>query len=133
MAARTMTGAMETDAEPERILAILKDPGRIPEWASNFADRIEPAGNNAWTVTKDGAEFRIRVVVGDASRTVDYLRPVAPDREGGAFLRVLARPGGGSVVVMTLPVPPGADAGRVGVVLYQELEALVRLSSSRTV
>ena len=35
--------------------------------------------------------------------TVDYLREIAPGREGGAYIRVIPRPGGGSVVVMTVP------------------------------
>ena len=41
--------------------------------------------------------------------TVDYLREVAPACEGGAYLRAVPRPGGGTVIVMTLPLLPDTD------------------------
>jgi hypothetical protein len=65
------------------------------------------------------------VAVSLESRAVDYLRQVAPGREGGAYIRVTPRLGGGSVIVMTLPVPPSADQTAVAATLTRELTALV--------
>jgi hypothetical protein len=69
------------------------------------------------------------VVDARGSGTVDYLREVAPGRKGGAYLRVLPRPGHGSVVVMTVPLAPGADSAAVAANLQQELNSLVHLAS----
>lgn len=57
-----------------------------------------------------------------SSRTVDYLREAAPGKQGGAYLRVLQRPNGGSVVVMTLPILMGSDAEKAAAILDQELQ-----------
>lgn len=133
MAERTITGAVETDAEPGRIYSILTDPSRIPEWAPAFADRVERVDENAWRVRKDDATFPLRAVVSEQSRTVDYLREIAPGREGGAYLRVLSRPGSGSVVTMTLPLPPGENAESVRAVVEKELTTLVHLAGAGTV
>jgi hypothetical protein len=128
MTERTITHTIESDAQPDTILSILADASRLPEWASAFADHVERDGTSAWKVTKGGNAFALEVVVEPSSRTVDYLREIAPGIKGGAFLRVLPLPGGGSVVVMTLPVPPGQTTDAVAVILRQELESLVTLS-----
>ena len=60
--------------------------------------------------------------------TVDYLREITPGREGGAYLRVVPRPCGGSVLIMTLPVPPGADPAAAALTLENELAALNNLA-----
>jgi len=126
---RTVTGSIESDAEPGDLLSLLADASRIPEWAPAFADRVERDDQNGWKVTKGGSVFSLHVGVERAVRTVDYLREVAPGKKGGAYLRVLPRPGGGSVVVMTLPVGTGQTAEGVTAVLNQELASLVRLAS----
>ena len=125
---RTMTQTVETDATPNSILKILEDPKRIPEWAPVFADKVERDRANAYRVTKGEAVFPLEAVVERASRTVDYLRVSGSGEKTGAHIRVLPRPGGGSVVVMTLPLPPGGNADQVGAVLGQELHALTRLA-----
>lgn len=127
MTDQTLTGTIETDVEPDVIFAFLVNPKLIPRWAPVFADRVEADGPNGWRVTKDGSTFSLRLAVSESSRTVDYLREIAPGRHGGAYLRVLPRLNGGSVVLMTLPVPPGANVENVGLVLGQELETLVCL------
>ncbi len=129
VAIRTVTRSIETDAEPGDLLDLLADGRRIPEWAPAFADRVERDGENGWRVTKDGSDFALEVVAGRSGGTVDYLREIAPGRKGGAYLRVLPRPGGGSVVVMTLPVVAGRTAEGVAAVLNEELPSLVRLAA----
>jgi hypothetical protein len=71
------------------------------------------------------------VVVERSSRTIDYLREVAPGARGGAYMRVIPRLRGGSVVVMTLPVPAGGNVESAAAVLNQELRALVNLEALR--
>jgi hypothetical protein len=128
---RSVTQSIEADVEPGTIFELLADPRYIPDWARNFADEVTEDEGNGWPVTKNGQVFSIRVVTATAARTVDYLREIAPGREGGAYVRVVPRLGGGSVIVMTLPVPPGGDPENVTTVLKDELAALVRLSSAR--
>lgn len=127
MADRTVTRAIETDVEADVILAILKDPRLIPRWAPAFADTVEVDTKNGWRVVKDDAAFSLELVISPSSRTVDYLREIAPGKRGGAYIRVLQPPNGGSVVVMTLPVA-GANVEAVTSVLTQELRQLVALS-----
>jgi hypothetical protein len=129
MPARTVTRSVETDREPDAIFEVLMDPRQIPRWAPLFADAIEGDARGGWRARKDGSVFNLKVVIAQPSRTVDYLREVAPGKVGGAHLRVLERPGGGSVVVMTLPVRAGVDAETVDRILSEELGNLVSLSS----
>jgi catechol 2,3-dioxygenase-like lactoylglutathione lyase family enzyme len=121
----TQTAARGIDAEPAAVLALLADPRRLPDWAPAFADRVEGA-EGAWEVVKGKDRFALEVVRSDAG-TVDYLREVAPGRRAGAYLRATPRPGGGSTVVMTVPVPPGRSAQEVAATLAGELAALAQL------
>jgi hypothetical protein len=129
---RTVTRSVETAVPADVMLEILLDPRHIPQWAPGFADAIEPDAQERWQARKDGRTFSLQVVVARSSRTVDYLREIAPGKQGGAYIRVLPRPRGGSVIVMTLPVPAGAKAESVTAVLSQELTALVGIGERRT-
>lgn len=125
--ARTVTLSVDVDLQPEAVVGFLADASRLPSWAPGFADKVERLDENRWRVFKAEASFALRVAVDRPSGCVDYLREVAPGREGGAYLRVLPAPGGrGGVVVMTLPIPPGQDRAAVDGILATELEALVQ-------
>lgn len=128
---RTETQSIESEADPDAIVALLAQPSRMPEWAPAFADVVTGEDRSGWRATKDGREFSLRVVVNRATRTVDYLREVAPGREGGAYIRAMPRPGGGSVVVMTLPLLPGVDPAATSATLRDELNAIARLAEGR--
>ncbi len=127
VAARSETQSIESDAGPEAIWALLADPGHIPDWAPAFADAVTGDDQSGWRAMKGGQEFALRVVTNQDAGTVDYLRAIAPGREGGAYIRALPRPGGGSVVVMTLPIVPGAEPAVIAATLRDELTALVSL------
>jgi hypothetical protein len=122
---RTQTAVLGIDADPAAVVALLADARRLPEWAPAFADRVEGA-DGAWEVIKGEDRFALEVVRSDAG-TVDYLREVAPGRRGGAYLRATPRPGGGSTVVMTVPVAPGQSPQQVAATLSGELAALAQL------
>jgi Polyketide cyclase / dehydrase and lipid transport len=126
----TVTSSIETDTSPELVIQVLSDPRRIPQWAPGFADRVEAGENGCWEVTKGDRTFAVEVVTFGPARTVDYVRDVTPGRKGGAFLRVLQRPRGGSVIVMTLPSPPGTSAEETATILDQELLLLTNLCAS---
>jgi hypothetical protein len=126
----TVTGSIDTDIIPELVIQVLSDPRRIPQWASGFADRAEPDECGCWRVIKGDKTFPIEVVTLDPARTVDYLREVTPGKKGGAFLQVLPGPSGGSVIVMTLPVPPEISAEQTLTILEQELKQLTNLCAS---
>ena len=125
---RTETQSIESEADPDVVVALLAEANRIPEWAPAFADTVIGDDRSGWRAIKDGRGFDLRVVVSRDSRTVDYLRELAPGREGGAYIRAVARPGGGSVVIMTLPLLAGVDPADTSAILRDELDALARLA-----
>jgi polyketide cyclase/dehydrase/lipid transport protein len=127
---RTESGSIESDAARAELVSLLADGTSAPRWAPAFADVVERDGD-AWRATKDGRSFLVRIEVHARAGTVDYLREIAPGRFGGAYLRVVPRPGGGSVVTLTLPTGPGADPAAVRATLKAELAALVALVDSR--
>lgn len=126
-AARTETQSIESRAPVTAVFALLGDPRRIPEWAPAFADEIHDDPYSEWQATKDGQVFALRVATNPDAGTVDYLRQVAPGQEGGAYLRIIPRPGGGSVITMTVPLLPGVDPANTAATLAGELAALVSL------
>jgi polyketide cyclase/dehydrase/lipid transport protein len=128
---RTETQSIESVAGPDAVVAFLADPRHIPDWAPAFADTIRGNTQSGWTATKNGRDFSLRVPVSADARTVDYLREIAPGREGGAFLRAVPRPGGGSVIVMTLPLLPDVDPADTAATLTRELKELARLLAQR--
>lgn len=69
----------------------------------------------------------MELIANESSLTVDYLRDMPGGKRAGAYIRVMPRPSGGSVVTMTVPVGPSATPAQVAAVLEQELEALIRL------
>jgi hypothetical protein len=127
--ARTQTHSIEADVPVAAVVGVLADPARIPRWAPVFADRVRGDPRAGWLATKDGRDFALRVVVGQQAGTVDYLRELAPGQEGGAYIRAVPRPGGGSVVTMTVPLLPGADPADTAATLNQELTTLVSLAA----
>jgi Polyketide cyclase / dehydrase and lipid transport len=128
---RTETQSIESAAEPDAVVAFLADPRHVPDWAPAFADRVAGDAQSGWTATKDGRDFSLRVPVSVDARTVDYLREIGPGREGGAFLRAVPRPGGGSVIVMTLPLLPDVKPADTAAALADELNELARLLAQR--
>ena len=128
MGAQTQTRSIESAAPPAAILELLADARRLPEWAPGFADAVAGDEGQGWTVTKDSDAFEIRVVVQHEARTVDYLREVAPGLVGGAYLRVTPLMGGGSSVVITVPVIGDPDA--VAATLDEELLTITRLAQA---
>jgi hypothetical protein len=129
MDVRTQTRSIESAADPGEVLRLLADARRLPEWAPAFADEVVGDERQGWHVTKDAGAFDISVVVQHEARTVDYLREVAPGVVGGAYLRVTPLLGGGSSVVITVPVV-GGDAAAVAQTLDEELAAITRLAEA---
>jgi hypothetical protein len=77
--------------------------------------------------TKDGRDFSLRVPVNQDSRTVDYLRQIGPAARAAPSFRAVPRPGGGTVIVMTLPLLPDVAPADTAATLANELSGLVRL------
>jgi len=131
MTDRTITKSIETEVEPDAVLAVLVDPKRLPQWAPAFADEVDFDLSAGWQVTKDGNTFSLEVAVSPSSRTVDYLREIVSGKRGGAYVRVVPRPGNGSVIIMTLPLLADANSERLAAILSQELETLIKLCGAR--
>ena len=124
---RTVTQSIQSEASCDEVVGVLAEATRIPEWAPAFVDRVTGDARSGWLATKDGQDFALRVVVDQGAGTVDYLREFGPGREGGAYLRAVPRPGGGSVIAMTLPLLPGVNPTDTAATLAQELDALAAL------
>jgi len=125
---RTVTQSIETEAEPDTIFDLLADPRHLPAWAPAFADAIAGDERQGWQAVKNGRAFSLRVATEQHSRTVDYLRDIGSGREGGAYIRVVPGLAGGSVIVMTVPLPPNTSSDAVAAGLRKELETLARLT-----
>ncbi|GGG93714.1 hypothetical protein [Silvibacterium dinghuense] len=125
---QTVTRAVESDLEPVVIYNVLAKVHNIPQWAPVFADTIERIDDTHYKVTKDGTRFHLTLFLHPAAGTVDYIREMAENRRGGAYLRVVPRPLGGSTITMTVPVVPGADESDVAKTIEQELSALIHLA-----
>lgn len=126
--ARTETQCIESHLARDRIVDVLVEPRRIPGWAPDFADRVVGDSRLGWRAIKEGRSVALHVVIDRSAGTVDYLREIGPGRRGGAYLRAMPRPGGGSVIVMTVPRQPGVEADRSAAILTRELRALVALA-----
>jgi hypothetical protein len=127
MSTQTVTRAIESEFEPNLIYLKLTDVSLLPQWAPVFADKVEQAHETTFRVTKGSDAFDLELFANESTLTVDYLREMAGGRRAGAYIRVMPRPLGGSVVAMTVPVGPSATSAQVATVLEQELEALVKL------
>jgi hypothetical protein len=128
MQAQTVTRAVESDIEPLTLYSILADASNIPAWAHIFADSIKPTGPHHATVTKSGETFPLEILLNPAAATVDYIRPMPNNKRGGAYLRVIPRPLGGSTVIMTVPLAPGATESATARSVDHELTALLQLA-----
>lgn len=131
MCDRTATASIELEVEPDKVLEILADPRLLPQWAPAFAEDVVAAGADGWQVRKDGRVFYLKAEFHEPAGTLDYIREISPGKRGGAYLRVLPGPSGGSVVIMTVPIPAGQVSQTVREGLDLELKSLRRLAQSR--
>jgi hypothetical protein len=130
MPAQTVTRAAESDLEPAVLYKVLAEVSNIPRWAPVFADSIERIDDRRFRVMKNSETFNAEIFLHTSALAVDYLREMSNNRRGGAFLRVTPRPLGGSTVIMTVPLAPGAAESAVGATVEQELADLIRLAQS---
>jgi hypothetical protein len=127
MSVQTVTRAIESALEPEHLYRKLTNAFLIPRWAPVFADKVEHVQGNLYRLTKGGDVFNLELITNEGGLTVDYLRPMADGKRGGAYIRVTPRPLNGSVVVMTVPVGSNTSPDQVAAVLEQELTTLIDL------
>ena len=131
MANQTVTRTAETELEPSVIYTILADPYNIPKWAPLFADSVERTDATHLSLTKGGQTFRAEVRMHHSAFAADYIREMANNQRGGAYIRVMPRPLGGSTVVMTVPLGPTTTEADVAKTLNEELSSLIQLGHSR--
>jgi hypothetical protein len=128
MPTQTVTRAVESDSEPIEIYKVLAEANNIPKWAPVFADAIERIDNTHYWVTKNNATFNLELFLHPSAGTVDYIREMPNNKRGGAYIRVIPRPLGGSTTTMTVPIGPNTNESDVGRTLEQELAELIRLA-----
>ena len=130
MSRQTVTGTAESDCAPTAFYSVLAEANNIPKWASAFADSITRVDDTHHTITKSSVAFEMEVVANESAVTVDYIRQLPSGKRGGAYIRVMPRPAGGSVITMTLPIGPNANEPDITKVLEQELLDLIQLVQS---
>jgi hypothetical protein len=128
MPLQTVTRAAESDLEPTEIYNVLAEVSNIPKWAPVFADAIESIDNTRFRVTKNGDSFNMELFLHQSALAVDYIREMADNRRGGAYIRVTPRPLGGSAIIITVPIGPTTNEADVAKVLEQELAEIIRLA-----
>jgi hypothetical protein len=128
MPSQTVTRAAESDLEPSDIHDVLTEVSNIPKWAPVFADHIERIDNEHYNVTKGGTSFKLEVILHLSAGTVDYVREMPDNRRGGAYIRVVPRPLGGSTITMTVPIGANTNEFDVARNVEQELAELIRLA-----
>jgi hypothetical protein len=128
MPLQTVTRAAESDLEPVKIYNVLAEVGNLPKWAPAFADAIERLDDTHFRVTKNSDSFNMGLFLHPSALAVDYIREMADNRRGGAYIRVTPRPLGGSTVIITVPIAPTTNESDVAKVLEQELAEIIRLA-----
>jgi len=127
---QTVTRTIESALEPTAIFTTLSKPELIPQWAPVFAESIEHLTAGNYRFTKGPDTFFVEVIPNPSSLTLDILRELPNNRRGGAYIRVMARPFGGSTVTMTVPIGPKTTPEAVAGILDQELAALMELAAN---
>ena len=131
MSTQTVTRAVETELEPAEIYNVLAEVSNIPKWAPVFADHVERVDETHYNVTKGNASFRMEMILHQSAGTADYIREMANNKRGGAYIRVTPRPLGGSTITMTVPVGANTNELDVAGTVEQELAELIRLAGLR--
>ena len=103
------TRAISIAAPPERVLALVGDARRLPDWAPGFARAVTPDGEN-WIIDTGSGELRVNLRTTDTSGTVDILR--SDDPREGVFARVVPN-GSGSEFLFTMLFPEGTDPSAI--------------------
>jgi hypothetical protein len=125
---QTITRTVESNSEPIEIYNVLAQVSNIPKWAPVFADAIERIDDAHYSVTKNGEIFNLEVFLHPSAGTVDYIREMPNNKRGGAYIRVIPRPLGGSAISMTVPIGPNTNESDVARALEQELADLIQLA-----
>jgi hypothetical protein len=125
---QTVTRTAESDSEPVEIYNVLAQVSNIPKWAPVFAETIECIDDTHYRVTRNGEIFNLELFLHPSAGTVDYLREMPNNKRGGAYIRVIPRPSGGSAIIMTVPIGPNTNESDVAQTLEQELAEVIRLA-----
>jgi hypothetical protein len=128
MPTQTVTRAAESDLEPKEIYKVLAEASNTPKWAPVFADAIQRIDDTHYTVTKNGKSFNVEIFLHEPAGTVDYILEMPNNRRGGAYIRVVPRPLGGSTVMINVPVAPDTDESDVAKTVEQELVDIIQLA-----
>lgn len=131
MSNQTITRTVESDALPAQIYNVLADVDNIPKWAPVFADAIERLDDTHYRVTKGAETFNMELFLHPSAGAVDYIREMSNNQRGGAHIRVIPRPLGGSAIIITVPLGPNTNESDVASTLDQELTSLVQLSQAQ--
>ncbi len=115
-------------ASRDDVFRLLADVEALPRWAAAFCERVDLI-DGGWLALTAAGEFFCEVEADDRTGVIDLRLAMGGEPPGLMPLRVLALPGGGTLVTVTLLRPPlqsAAQFHRLRRALHQDLQALGR-------
>jgi hypothetical protein len=103
------TRAVAIAAPPDRVLALVGDARRLPDWAPTFARAVTPDGDS-WIIDTGSGDLRISLRTAVEFGTADIL--LSDDPLEGVFARVVPN-GSGSEFLFTMLFPDGTDPAAI--------------------
>ena len=126
MQARTLDVVLS--APRDAVFRLLADVEALPRWAAAFCERVDLI-DGGWLALTGAGEFFCEIEADDRTGVINLRLAMAGEPPGLMPLRVLALPGGGTLVTLTLlrsPLQSAAQFHRLRRALHQDLQALGR-------
>ena len=115
-------------APRDAVFRFLADVEALPRWAAAFCERVDLV-DGGWLALTGAGEVFCEVEADDRTGVIDLRLAMGGEPPGLIPVRVLALPGGGTLVTLTLlrsPLQPAAQFHRLRQALQQDLQALGR-------
>ena len=126
MQARTLDVVLSADRDA--VFRLLADVEALPRWAAAFCERVDLV-DGGWLALTGAGEVFCEIEADDRTGVIDLRLAMGGEPPGLMPLRVLALPGGGTLVTLTLlrsPVQSAEQFHRLRRALQQDLQALGR-------
>ncbi len=100
--------SVSIDVAPEQVIAYIRDPRNLPQWAPAFCKSVRAEGDG-WIVDTARGPVGLRFVAPNPFGVVDHYVSTAPGVEIYVPLRVLANQSGSEVVFTLFRLPDMSD------------------------
>ncbi len=101
MSAQAITLDISIARDPDAVYAFASNVENFPQWASGLGESVRRAGED-WIVETKAGLLKLRMTPPNPFRILDHTVYLPSGAEVTVPFRVLAAPGGGSEVILTL-------------------------------